>query len=76
MGLILAAFVSCNSIENDAKKMAEIDWEYQRLRDGISGTIVYKPLEDKKVLLLKEINEKYATAEEKQRFEEALEKEM
>lgn len=45
MVLVLAGFVNCNSIEEDAKKMAEIDCEYQRLREGISGTIVYKPLE-------------------------------
>jgi hypothetical protein len=50
MVLGICGFASCNPMEADTKKMAEIDCEYQRLREGVSGTIAYRPLEEKKAL--------------------------
>lgn len=82
-GLLAIALMlaSCGGIESDAKRVAELSCESQKLSQKMSEGDISVMTEGAKIMVeLKELKEKvdskYTSDEDKQKFEEAVEKAM
>lgn len=75
--VFITVIISCNSIESDARRVAEINCKIQKLihksqAGDISAISEGSKLANEEAALVKEMEVKYTTDKDKQKYAEAL----